>query len=61
MRALRAMIQKEFVHISRDPQLVGFVLALPVLLLILFGYALRLKVDEGNGFGHVITLPSCEL
>jgi len=46
MRALRAMIQKEFVHISRDPQLVGFVLALPVLLLILFGYALRLKVDH---------------
>ena len=46
MKALRAMIQKEFVHISRDPQLVGFVLALPVLLLILFGYALRLKVDH---------------
>jgi len=39
------MMRKEFVHIRRDPQLVGFVLALPVLLLILFGYALRLKVD----------------
>jgi len=46
MKALIAMIRKEFVHISRDPQLVGFVLALPVLLLILFGYALRLKVDH---------------
>ncbi len=46
MKALGAMIRKEFVHISRDPQLVGFVLGLPVLLLILFGYALRLKVDH---------------
>ena len=46
MKALRAMIRKEFVHISRDPQLVGFVLGLPVILLVLFGYALRLKVDN---------------
>lgn len=44
MKALVAMMRKEFVHIRRDPQLVGFVLALPVLLLILFGYALRLQV-----------------
>lgn len=46
MKALRAMIRKEFVHISRDPQLMGFVLGLPVILLVLFGYALRLKVDN---------------
>ena len=46
MKALWAMIKKEFLHISRDPQLVGLVLGLPVLLLILFGYALRLKVDH---------------
>jgi len=46
MRALSAMIRKEFTHIRRDPQLIGFVLALPVLLLILFGYALRLKIDH---------------
>ena len=45
MKALFAMMRKEFVHIRRDPQLVGFVLALPVVLLILFGYALRLKVE----------------
>jgi len=42
MRALKAMMRKEFLHISRDLQLVGFVLGLPVLLLVLFGYALRL-------------------
>jgi len=46
MRSLWAMIRKEFVHISRDPQLIGLVLGLPVLLVILFGYALRLKVDH---------------
>jgi drug efflux transport system permease protein len=46
MRSLWAMIRKEFLHIGRDPQLIGFVLGLPVLLLILFGYALRLKVDH---------------
>jgi ABC-2 type transport system permease protein len=46
MEALGAMIRKEFVHISRDPQLIGFVLGLPVLLLILFGYALGLQVEH---------------
>ena len=46
MRAFNAMVRKEFLHIQRDPQLIGFVLGLPVLLLILFGYALRLKVDN---------------
>jgi drug efflux transport system permease protein len=46
MRAFNAMVRKEFLHIRRDPQLIGFVLGLPVLLLILFGYALRLKVDN---------------
>src|SRR5437773_11020845 len=46
MKALWAMSRKEFVHISRDPQLMGFVLGLPVLLLLLFGYALRLRVDN---------------
>jgi len=46
MKALGAMIRKEFVHIRRDPTMVGFILGLPVLLLILFGYALRLKIDH---------------
>jgi ABC-2 type transport system permease protein len=40
------MIRKEFLHVRRDPQLIGFVLGLPILLLILFGYALRLRVDN---------------
>lgn len=46
MDALVAMMRKEFVHIARDPQLIGFVLGLPVLLLVLFGYALGLQVEH---------------
>jgi len=46
MRALRTVIRKEFIHIRRDPRLVGYVVALPVIVLLLFGFALRLKVDN---------------
>ena len=46
MKSLWAMMRKEFIHIKRDTQLIGFVSGLPVLLLILFGYGLRLKVDN---------------
>src|SRR5438093_8499500 len=46
MKALWAMMRKEFVPMFRDPQRIGFVLGLPVLLLLLFGYALRLRVDN---------------
>lgn len=46
MRALWAMIRKEFTHIRRDPQLILFIVILPVLLMLLFGYALRLTVDH---------------
>jgi drug efflux transport system permease protein len=45
MRGLSAVIRKEFVHIRREPRLVGYVLALPIILLLLFGFALRLRVD----------------
>lgn len=46
MEALGAMIRKELIHIGRDPQLIGFVLGLPILLLVLFGYALGLQVEH---------------
>jgi ABC-type multidrug transport system permease subunit len=46
MKALGAMVRKEFIHIRRDPQLIAFMVGVPVLLLLLFGYALRLKVDN---------------
>ena len=46
MQGLRAVIRKEFLHIRRDPRLLGYVLALPVIILLLFGFALRIKVDD---------------
>lgn len=46
MGSLKAMMRKEFLHVSRDPTLIGFVIGLPLLLIILFGYALRLHVDH---------------
>ncbi len=41
-----AMSRKEFIHILRDPRSLGMAIAIPMLLLVLFGYALTLDVDE---------------
>jgi ABC-2 type transport system permease protein len=38
--------RKEFLHIGRDPRSLAMAIALPVLLLFLFGYALTLDVDD---------------
>lgn len=43
---LWAVIRKEFLHIMRDPRSLGMGIAIPMLLLILFGYALTLDVDD---------------
>ncbi len=45
-RRTRAMAYKEVLHIVRDPRSLYMALALPVLLLLLFGYALSLDVDQ---------------
>lgn len=45
-RRVRAIAKKEFIQIRRDPRSLGLGLAMPVLLLILFGYALTLDVDH---------------
>jgi ABC-2 type transport system permease protein len=45
MRVL-AVARKEFLHIFRDPRSLGMAIAIPMLLLILFGYALKLDVDN---------------
>ncbi len=44
---LWAVMRKEFMHIVRDPRSLGMGIAIPMLLLILFGYALTLDVDDG--------------
>ncbi|MCA9544768.1 MAG: ABC transporter permease [Myxococcales bacterium] len=41
-----ALAQKELAHIRRDPQMLAFALLLPLLLLLLFGYAISFDVDR---------------
>ncbi len=48
MKLLRvwAVARKEFTHVIRDPRSLGMGIAIPMLLLVLFGYALTLDVDN---------------
>src|SRR3972149_5508363 len=41
-----AVSRKEFIHVLRDPRSLGMAIAIPMLMLILFGYALTLDVDR---------------
>ncbi len=41
-----AMARKEFIHVFRDPRSLGMGIAMPMIMLILFGYALTLDVDK---------------
>lgn len=41
---IRAVMRKEFIHIFRDIRTLAVVIALPVLMLILYGYAINLDV-----------------
>jgi len=43
---LLAVSRKELIHILRDPRSLGMGIAIPMLLLVLFGYALTLDVDN---------------
>lgn len=45
-RSLAAVTNKEFIHILRDPGTLVIALVIPVVLLLLFGYALSLDVHE---------------
>jgi ABC-2 type transport system permease protein len=48
MKLLRlwAIAHKEFIHIWRDPRSLGMAIAIPMMQLLLFGYALTLDVDK---------------
>lgn len=46
LRRIKAIAKKEIIHVLRDPRSLGMGLAIPVLLLILFGYGLSLNVDN---------------
>ncbi len=45
-RRLRALMRKEFLHIIRDPRSLGILFILPVAMMLLFGYAVRLDVKN---------------
>ena len=46
LRRTRAVARKEFLHILRDARSLILAIALPILMLLLFGYALTLDVDR---------------
>jgi ABC-2 type transport system permease protein len=46
LRRTRAVARKEFLHIVRDSRSLVMALALPLLMILLFGYALTLDVDR---------------
>lgn len=46
LRRTKAVAKKEFLHVIRDPRALGISIALPLVLLLLFGYALTLDVDN---------------
>ncbi len=43
---VKAIAKKEFIQIWRDPRSLGLGLAIPVVLIVLFGYALSLDIDH---------------
>jgi ABC-2 type transport system permease protein len=48
----RAVARKELLHIVRDPRSLGLALAVPLMMLLLFGWALTLDVDRIPTYVH---------
>lgn len=46
LKRVLAISSKEFIQIRRDPRSLGLALVIPVLLLLIFGYALSLDIDR---------------
>jgi len=46
MNKILALMKKEFLQLRRDPRLIGFIVMAPVVLLILFGLALKLEPEN---------------
>jgi ABC-2 type transport system permease protein len=51
-RRVRAMARKEFLHVLRDARSLTLALVLPLVMLLLFGYALTLDVDQIPTYVH---------
>lgn len=46
LRRISAVARKESIHVRRDPRSLAVAIAIPILLMLLFGYALTLDVDR---------------
>ncbi|HJW72385.1 MAG TPA: ABC transporter permease [Geothrix sp.] len=46
LRRLKAVARKEFLHVLRDPRALGIAIVLPMIMLMIFGYALTLDLDR---------------
>jgi ABC-2 type transport system permease protein len=46
LRRINAVARKEFLHVLRDVRSLGMAIAIPMMMLVLFGYALTLDVDH---------------
>ncbi len=46
LQRIWAVARKEVLHVARDPRSMGMAIAIPMLLVVLFGYALTLDVDR---------------
>ncbi len=46
LRRLVAVAKKEFIHVLRDPRALGIAIVLPMIMLMIFGYALTLDLDR---------------
>ncbi len=46
LRRLGAVARKEFLHVLRDPRALGIAIVLPMIMLMIFGYALTLNLDR---------------
>ncbi|HWQ09382.1 MAG TPA: ABC transporter permease [Holophaga sp.] len=46
LRRLKAVARKEALHVLRDPRALGIAIVLPMIMLMIFGYALTLDVDR---------------
>lgn len=45
---LAALVRKEFIHIRRDPRSLAMAFLMPLILLVLFGYAITMDINQLN-------------
>jgi len=46
LKRIKAVAQKEFIQIKRDPRSLGLAIAIPIFMLVIFGYGLSLDIDH---------------